>query len=60
MKCSGAFSTEIKMKVKKMLNFTKTLDYKVEESGDTESGGTSSPSSLSCNYTLYPTSGLAL
>lgn len=35
MKCSSAFSTEIKMKVKKMLNFTKTLDYKVEESGET-------------------------
>lgn len=35
MKCSSAHSTEIKMKVKKMLNFTKTLDYKVEESGET-------------------------
>lgn len=34
MKYSSAFSTEIKMKVKKMLNFTKTLDYKVEESGE--------------------------
>lgn len=33
MKCSSAFSPEMKMKMKKMLNFTKTLDYKV--SGET-------------------------